>query len=50
MCVDFTKMAPKIKVKTFFGVYVLFQLFSGTFRGSWANLGEIWAKMVLEVL
>ena len=42
MCFDFVKMAPKIKVQTFlFGVHVLLFV-SG-------KLGEIWAKMVLEV-
>jgi len=40
---DFTKMAPKMKVQTIFsGGHVLIYLFSG-------NLGEIWAKMVLDV-
>ena len=40
---DFTRMAPKMKVQTIFsGGHVFIYLFSG-------NLGEIWAKMVLEV-
>ena len=46
VCFDFTKMAPKIKVQTFFsfGGHVFILFFSG-------KLGEIWASstMVLEL-
>jgi len=43
MCIDFLKMAPKIKVQTFFLLEVIFLVYSG-------KLGEICAKMVLDVL
>ena len=46
MCFDFTNMAPKIKVQTFFsfGGHVFILFFSG-------KLGEIWASstIVLEL-
>jgi len=35
---EFTEMAPKIKVQSFLLGHVF-----------WESLGEIWAKMVLEV-
>jgi len=39
MCFDFTKMAPEMKVQTFFFIFwrSCFLVFSG-------KLGEIWAK------
>jgi len=42
----FTKMAPKMKLKTFFWRLCLF---SGKLGEDWASLGEIWAKMMLDV-
>jgi len=51
MWFEFTTMAPKIKVQTFF-IYSLFfwrSCFMGKLGEVWARLGEIWAKMVVEV-
>jgi len=46
MCFDLTKMTPKIKVQMFFFFWGVMYLIS-SFR---ASLGEIWRKMVLEVV
>jgi len=45
-------MAPEIKVQTFLSFWrsFFFSYFSGRLWEIWASLGEIWAKMVLEVL
>jgi len=37
-------------VSFFFWRSCFFSFFSGKLREIWASLGEIWAKMVLEVL
>jgi len=38
MWFEFTKIAPKMKAQIFFGGHLF-----------WGSLGEIWAKVVLEV-
>jgi len=46
MWFEFTKMAPKIKVQTF---YFCRSCFLRKLGEIWASLGEIWAEMVFEV-
>jgi len=45
------KWRPNSKCRRFFFLEVIFlQFFFGQVREIWASLGEIWAKMVVEVL
>jgi len=51
MCFDFTKMAPKIKVQTFFWRSCFYLVFFGQVRGNfgiWASQGKFGQKWFLK--